>query len=566
MTLTLKPPVRLFQEKNRFLWFLLFALLFSIQVLPRVWQDSALPDEAWETTTGYYYWLMGDVSRAFNQPPLAGALQAFPLLFLHLTVDPRLTPYTEDRAYSFFYVTNRDQLDLIIALPRLVTLIFAIGTGWLLYRLVRREGPPTFFFTLLLWTFEPTLLTHSVIAKTDSSLAFFCFAALLLFLKGQKEFLPKWDILAGVFSGMAVTCKLSGLSLGPLFLLLDLREAWKRPDFRPHLASRWLRGISAFLSWVFLIYFPATLKRPGHRWPFTYFHLEVEEYSWYGQHSGGAFATFFLGKWLPNEPLWHFPVIFILKSAIPFVLLLAAGIFAFRKLKAGPWIWIFPWGWIALLGFSPTLFLRYALPAYPALILTAAKGAGWLWHKGKNRPWRMLKPLVILLGAWNILSVAAHFPDQISYFNDLIRPGEKSKLLSSCYYDLDQDLKRLGITAREHCWEHVKLAYMGQDDPYYYGLPFWEPWTQRDMQGPQPGTTYVVQAGFLRERNPEDEKKFSLMDCWIARTPPTGTVCDTWSYFETPGTWKGPDHSPVLPSTPFLVYQNAPYRHAGAHP
>jgi len=556
-----KPPAWLFHKKYRLRWFLLFAFLFSIQVLPRVWQDSALPDEAWETTTGYYYWVTGEASKPFNQPPLANALQAFPLLFLHLSIDHQPLS-TEDRAYSFFYVINRDQLDWIIGLPRLVTLVFALLTGFLLYRLMRKESLPVFLFALVFWAFEPTLLTYAVIAKTDTFLVFFSFAALLLFLKGQREPRARWDVLAGVFCGMAVTSKLSGFSLIPLFLLLDLWEAWERPGFCSRLGLRWLRGASAFAFLVFLVYLPATLRMPGHLWPFTYLRLDVEQYLWYGRNQleAGAFHTLFLGQWFDHEPLWHLPVIFILKSAMPFVLLLSAGFLLLGQAKMPRWMWLFPAGWTVLLVNCPTVFLRYALPAYPALILIAAKGAGWLWQKGKARRWRILKPVLLLLGVLNVLSVTAHFSNQIPYFNDLVPPDEKGKLLSACYYDLDQDLKRLGQVARDRHWTHVKLAYVGQDDPYYYGLPLWEPWTVRDLDEPQWGTVYVVQRGFLETREPSAEKKFPIGESWVGDVEPTGSVGEGWVYFEVPGKWKGEDLSPAVPSTPSLVYQNAPYR------
>jgi hypothetical protein len=90
-----------FEKKYRIAWFLFAAVLFAIQVIPRIWLDSAVTDEAWETTSGYYYWLTGDVITPVNQPPLADALNAFPLLFMHLKTIPHVWSDNENRAYDF---------------------------------------------------------------------------------------------------------------------------------------------------------------------------------------------------------------------------------------------------------------------------------------------------------------------------------------------------------------------------------------------------------------------------------------------------------------------------------
>ena len=60
-----------------FYWFALFALVFLIQVGPRLKMDSSVADEMVEITDGYYYW-SGDVISDSAHPPLPKALQALP--------------------------------------------------------------------------------------------------------------------------------------------------------------------------------------------------------------------------------------------------------------------------------------------------------------------------------------------------------------------------------------------------------------------------------------------------------------------------------------------------------
>jgi hypothetical protein len=154
-----------------------------------------------------------------------------------MPVDSVVRNVSEDRAFSFFYVSNRERLDAFLAAPRLVTLVFALGIGVLLF-IISRAAPPVFFLTVLaFWAFEPTFLAFAATAKPDIPLAFFCLACLLIFQRGRKEG-RRWDLLAGVLAGAAVACKLTGLALIPLLLLMDLWEAKASKGFHRELSAR----------------------------------------------------------------------------------------------------------------------------------------------------------------------------------------------------------------------------------------------------------------------------------------------------------------------------------------
>ncbi len=544
----------LLEKQNRIVWFLLAAVLFSLQVLPRLWTDSAVTDEAWETTSGYYYWLQGDVVSPHNHPPTANALNALPLLCMPLKTLPGIWNNSENRAYAFYYVSNLTQLDWILILSRSMSLIFSLAAGFILYLLVRRESWVVFISALLLWAFEPNLLAFSTISKADAIFTFFCTASLFCFLRSREEKSWRWYFLTGLMTGLVMTSKLTGLCLLPIFLALDL---WEYGKIKGSFVSRWVIGIAGFLAAVFFVYLPGTIRLPYHLNPFQYFFLRIKDGLWLA----GNFHTsaFFWGQNYPSETWWQFPVIFALKSTVPFTLLILAGMIglALGKVKVPAWVWFFPLAWIAFLHLSPLVYLRYAMPVYPALILLAAQGARWLWEAGKTPQWRSLRWLLVFAGLWNAASTLSYFSNQIGYFNDFVLPSEKVKLLDYHYFDLDQDLKRLALVSKERQWTHVKLAYAGQDDPYYYGLPMWEPWSLKDLSAPQPGMVYVIEKHMLLSQS----EAFPLFRSWPKVLKPTGRVGDAWEYYEIPGAAKETDRSPFLPSTPALVYQNAPYRH-----
>jgi 4-amino-4-deoxy-L-arabinose transferase-like glycosyltransferase len=549
-----------FDKKHRIIWFLFAATLFSIQVLPRIWRDSPITDEVWETTSGYYYWLKGDVVSSFNLPPLAVGLNAFPLLFIHLKTIPHIWTDDENRAYAFYYVANLGQLNWMLILPRIVTLLFSIGTGFLIYLLVRLESGIVFLSSLLLWTFEPNLLAFSTISKSDPAFNFLCVLSVLFFLRGQRERRRKWDWLTGFSAGLAITAKLSGLFLLPIYLGLDL-WAFRKDNWDVFQWSRrYIFGLLGFGTAVFFVFLPGTIKLSDHFNPFYYFYLRIKNGLLLSNRFQSIQPTsfYFWDQVYSVQRWWQFPIIFILKSTVPFTALFLAGMVGWTmgRIKLPVWLWFFPLAWISFLQFLPLIYLRYALPAYPAVILIAAKGAEWFWQMGNTFKRRSIRWLVVFLALWHAISTAFYFSNQIGYVNDLVLPDQKIKLLDSHYYDLNQDIKRLGQVSKKRHWTNVKLACAGQDDPYYYGLALWLPWSFKDISAPQAGTVYVVERNMLI--NGSDG--FPIHQSWPNVLKPTGVIGDTWYYYEFPGSTKTPDKSPLLPSTPYLVYQNAPYR------
>jgi hypothetical protein len=251
-------------------------------------------------------------------------------------------------------------------------------------------------------------------------------------------------------------------------------------------------------------------------------------------------------------------VIFLLKSGLPFTILLVLGaalLFLGKSRVLAPWVWIFPLGWVALMEISPRVFLRYELPAYPALFLLAAMAAQWLW--GKRRTGRQWGWIALFLPFWQAASVAASFPAHFGYFNDLVPRGAKPALLGGGAVDQGQDLKRLGRVARERGWDKVKLGYIGQEDPTAYGLPSWEPWSVSDLLRPQEGTIYVLQKGWLLENKEAVERGFPVRRSWAAKMKPSGRVGETWVYFEVPGKRRSPEDRRWLDSVPYLIFRGA---------
>ncbi len=538
------------------LWLFLFSALFAVQIIPRFWGDSLTNDEPMEITNGFFYLTHGDVLSHAKHPPFSKALEALPLLALHLKESQDSTD-AMDRAYQFFFKDNVGQLGAITTGGRLSSLILGLGIGFLLWGVTRKESLPVLLFALGLWAFDPTLSAFSGLAVADVPVTFFFFAAVLAFKRSQEDKSWKSALLAGVLCGMAVTCKFSALVLIPVFFILDFFTS--RFELKLFLASwrlgaenfkRWLWGAAGFGLWVFLLYLPGTLCLPGRLSSFRYFWDGFQEMAGYKGH-----AAYFMGR-VGRENYWaYFPTAFLLKNPLPFLALLIAGfsLVVFRKMNRPLWQGL-P-GVVFFAAIMPTqdLGIRYLLPAYPFFILVASHAAGWFWEKTKKKPlWKI--PLVGL-ALFQVVSMGLNFPHAVSYFNELVAPERKFFWLGDSNLDISQDLGRLAQTAKQKGWKRVKLAYLGGVDPSAYGL-LWEPWRQKDLwKGPQPGEIYAVNASFFQLAPVFYPETMEIATGWLSQATPSGKINDTWYYFEFPGKPASGAEGDFLPSVPFQQHR-----------
>ena len=533
---------------HSFLIFLLFAFLFGLQVWPRLGQDSPAGDEPVDVGDGYYYW-KGDVISDARHPPLAKGLQALPLLAMGLDSKDHLQSATyERRDHRFLFVLNRDRFETILAVSRSVTLLFGLGIGLTLFLILRFESAPLLWTALILWAFEPALLAFSGLVLADVPLTFFFLICAWRFQRLLESPSRPGAIISGFLTALAVAAKFSAVLLLPLYLMLEWthRKSLKpsgRKNLNP-LWRRWVWGLGAAVLTLALIYLPGTLVIPGFRDPLSYF--------WDGFTSMASFSehpTYFRGI-LSTENHWaYYPAAFLLKSPIPFLILLAAaGVLAFSgRLKIPAWQWISPILFFAALTPFHNIGLREILPVYPFFILVAARAGEWMWSR-RPQGSRVFPILVSGLLLIQVISVGTSFPSTLSYFNELVPPDKKIYWLGDSNLDIGQDTKRMAEEARARGWDHIKLAAFGTVDPSLYGMK-WDYWTQRDLAGPQPGWVYLVNAEFIQLGRAFMPQSGPVLDGWLLKIPPSGRIGDTWYFFIVPGTPR-PDPSPRVYSAP----------------
>lgn len=517
--------------KPSILWFLFFASIFSLQVVPRFLSDAPTADEPSELCNGYFYW-QGDLLTNPQHPPLFRALAALPLRLFPGHPGPTTAASSpvnyEQRYQEFFFARHRDDFQVLFAEGRAVIWLFGLGIGFLLWRMARRQGHFFTWAVLTLWAFEPSLLAFSGLVYADVPFAFSYLLALFLF----QRFLEKPDGLRGwvlgAALGVALTMKFSAVALLPLFLLLaGFSKGWE-PRFPSWPWGPLARAlIGAFLT-IGLVYLPGTLVLPEHRLPWAY---------WAGGFldllSISTVPVYLMGGFTLGARWAYYPMVVLLKT--PLSLLILAGLALLTKRKGEtPGLPLHYWlpGAFFLLFMIPfqQLGVREILPLYPFLILTGAWGAKWLWERPKGR-WGSLVAGGLLL--FQAVSVASCYPGQLAYFNETIRPDRRLYWLGDSNLDLGQDTKRFAEFGKRKGWTHVKLVFLSVTDPALYGLK-WEQWDAKDLKGPQPGWVYGVNAAYLQLAPAFQPAALQVTRGWIASRPPTGMVGDTWYYFEVP--------------------------------
>jgi len=326
------------------------------------------------------------------------------------------------------------------------------------------------------------------------------------------------------------------------------KKGWNKNFILPS-AINWAWGFLGFSALICLLYLPGTLWEAHHGFPAVYFWNGLQNLI---DYSDFHHPTYFLGQASRQNHWLYFPLAFSLKTTLPlFLLTLASAIYGAGRRPFSMWLWITP----LILFFSilpvQNLGVRYLLPMFPFLILMSADLLNLLWNWRPARNARAGKLCVLGLLLWHAVSTVSSAPNMISYFNELVSKDRRLYYLGDSNLDMGQDIKRVAQTAANRGWKNIKLAQFGGTlTPSLYGMK-WEPWTGKDLTGPQTGHVYLVNA-LLFQLGPVFEPTLGpIAQSWMVRTKPTGQIGDTWFYFEIPGTTVK-DSSPRLSSVHYF--------------
>jgi hypothetical protein len=358
--------------------------------------------------------------------------------------------------------------------------------------------------SLLVFSMMPAVLAHGSLATNDMAGAATLCLALYWFTRWMEN--PTWSTAArlGLGAGLAAASKFSALLFFPLcataLILLYLvtgRDGLSKRRF-PNLAGNLFLAliIAYFTLWAgYLFTFaPIQASRPhaaldrlfGSHPTLHHVAVKIVETPYpagnvaagfkalAGQNKAGQ-VSFFFGEWRRHGWWYFFPVIFLVKTPVPFLLLACvASVFVARSFiekqdrrMAAPILFA-----LVILGVSMTsginIGLRHVLAIYPLLSIVIGHALSEIWVT-MPRP-MLARGVAAVACVWLIASSCLAHPDYLAYFN-LFASDRPERIEVDSDLDWGQDLARLSKWLHARRVQEVTLSYFGTADLNHADLP-----------------------------------------------------------------------------------------------
>ena len=504
-------------------------LVMWVQLVISVHGESLSWDEGDHLFAGYMSLKTGDLGLNPEHPPLVKAVAALPLLLMRdLRVPPLQNRNFKVEAFldgKDFNAWNWQKGSLFRA--RLAVTIFPMLLGLLIFLAAREMfGTAAGFIALALYAFDPNFLAHGAMVTTDTAASCFIFASIYAFYRYVKS--PSWGRAAviGVATGLAFASKHTGVLLVPMLVVLAICEILRPPQanatgdagvdtahadaIKDKGATRTTRlakitgalAVAAVISLIVLWAFygfrytsrpdglalnpplAESLRSLSKPWEgkllgaVASVHALPESYL-YGmadiQNVDDNYTAYYFGKIYPHGTHWYFPGVILIKSTVPFLILMLIAIVAiatrrFWRPREILFLIVPPVVYLTVaMSSQMNIGARHILPIYPFLYVL---GAGVLTSLfPQNKIWMYIAALLVL---WQAVSALRTYPVYMSYGNELWGgPANVRKYLSDSNVDWSQQLiatrKYLDAHEIKDCW----FVYFsgGLIDLESYGIP-----------------------------------------------------------------------------------------------
>lgn len=492
-------------------------VVFATEIYLSARLESQTYDEPAHLYAGYSYWLKSDFGVNPEHPPLVKLVAALPLLVdeppYPAPINASYISFRSQSALDGMMMMSAPNAQSILAHARIAVSVFAFVLGVLVVLAAREMfGEVAALVALLLFVCDPLIVAHAPLIGTDLGAACMIFAAVYAFYRYCKK--PSYLRLGlcCLTAGLSLAAKHSAILLFPILAMLILGELLvvRNSAFTSELAippfREWLRAMGIFsaifvsaiaILWAFYGFryaarpggqqinpptnvYIQTLHRPLERELIgfaTRHHLVPESYL-FGftdvtllTRSGRA--MFLLGKQFAVGRWFYFPIAFLIKSTIGFLLLLSLLPFAralrqirFRREAITlilPAVVFFG----AAMSSKLNIGVRHILPIMPFLIVLAAGGAVLLARQSQR--WAWAAGVLVALHAASSLHA---FPNYLPYSNEVFGgPNQTWRVLGDSNVGWGGGLKalRADLASRNitQCW----LAYSALPNPADFQIP-----------------------------------------------------------------------------------------------
>jgi hypothetical protein len=466
-------------------WLAIIVLLLTLfgLTLGSMQGQSPTFDEGFYIARGWAFWRTGHLL-TLGHPALMSLWDGWPLLLEPGLPDPTtLAGWGEGNPELVSEALLWDSglnVGRALFLTRLPTVWLALLLGAVVWRWAKDlYGPYAASLALLLFAFSPNLIAHAGLATTDLGVAAFYVAAVYAWTRFLRRGSPRWLLIAGVLLGLALSAKFSALMLLPTFFVLLLMRLGRDKGFgllvRGRRLGRWASGALALLAvgvMVLAVIGVVHGFNPG---------VVVREFQHFMTLAGTGHRAYLLGRFSETGWWYYHPLVFLFKTPLPVLILLAAALVtaAFFGLRPGESELLVTLGlyMAAAMVISLNVGYRYLLPILPLVHLFI----GRLAARGVRYP-RARLVVLPAFGVWAVVATLLTYPHYLAFFNLAVGgPDNGYRLLVDSNLDWGQDLPALAHYLEESApGERVYLSYFGQADPTYYGinavaLPAWPP-------------------------------------------------------------------------------------------
>ncbi len=492
-------------------------LIFAAELVFSIRQQSQTFDESVHIFSGYQYWRHRDFGANPEHPPLVKLVATLPLLSLNLKESAVVAGPTKGdntlAAIPFLYANDTDAGTMLFR-TRLAVSIFALFLGALVL-LCGHEmlGPGPALLGLALLVFEPSILANGALVTTDVGETCFLFASVYTFYRYVKKPGAGRVVMCGFAATLALATKHSGLIVILILGLLAISELLGRKQAADTVRTRESSGsfakkaarlavvIIVILAigcaglWTFYTFrysarpegavlnptldvFARSLRsglQTKTVLALAHAHLLPESYLWGLTDvlvGAEGRATFLLGKVYATGQWFYFPLVFLMKSTLGFLLLLGAFPFVAKRLGLRRELSFLIVPPIVFFGISMlsgmNLGIRHILPIVPFLILLAAATASSLASRSKLAA--CVIGMVMLAHAASSLHA---YPNYLTYSNEVVGgPSKTYRVMTDSNIDWGQGLKQVATYLAKHyiadCWFAYRLPLV---DPNLYHIP-----------------------------------------------------------------------------------------------
>ncbi|HEY4357792.1 MAG TPA: glycosyltransferase family 39 protein [Acidobacteriaceae bacterium] len=474
-------------------------LLFFICCVHTAKSDSVTWDESQHLYSGWLSWEHGDFGYNPEVPPAVKMWDAIPLLHRDIK-QPAFTgkPFKNEGFVLGQRFLAANGIDHTLIPARIMASLLTTLLATLLFFCAREMfGDKPAVFALLLFCLDPNFLAHGGYVTTDIGASLTMLAAIYAFYRYVKRPTIGRMAAVGFAVGLTMTAKFTGVFIVPILCLVAALDYWLSKDEaasgRSASPRQLVTGIAVALvigvGCIWTVYqfryaarpaplqlnptseqYLQSLTSPMARGVLTTvskLHLLPEAYI-YGladtKISAGDLPSYLFGRDYPGAPHWYFPAAFVIKSTLPFLILLGLTIGVvfrgrWRMRREIVFLTVSPI-FIFLLSTSSNLGIgyRHLFPMFPMLYILIAGCAAYLVSRNP----KFVYGFVVLL-LWQFVTTIAARPGLLAYANEAWGGPSKTHLfLSDSNVDWGQQLKAVKYYLDTHPSQPCYFAYFAQ--------------------------------------------------------------------------------------------------------